>query len=140
MNRIKVVLLALTLMLTASLVRAEIGGGLNHSYFTSSGTVFTGAGTLYRVDMSTGNGTDFVVLYATSAYVPAGGTTRTAFMVSTQTVTPQLVFYATSTLSGLNSVNGRDYGQYGVRIGNGLYVYMSAIGNQITVYWKKDKP
>lgn len=140
MNRIKVVLLALALMMTASLVRADVVGGLFHNSYISSASVFTGAGTLYRVEMSTGNGTDFAVLYDTVAHQPAGGTTRTAFMVSTQTVTPQLVFYATSTLSGMNSINGRDWQPHGIRITNGLYLYMSAVSNQVAIYWKRDRP
>ena len=140
MNKIKYVLLALALMLSASLVRAEVSGGMFHSVFSTNATVFDGAGTLYAVQLGTpGVSSDYVVLFDTSVQgAPVVGSVTYGGFTTTQTVTPQLIFQSTVASNG--STGFYDYKPYGIRITNGLYIVFGGYNNRAAVYWRRDSP
>lgn len=115
-------------------------GGLFHDTIQSSGTVFTNAGTVHEIFLSTGLNSTWVILYDTVAYVPDAGALFASFN-STQALTPQILFSSKS-ITAENTVadsmrpvvfgNGKGY-----RVQNGLYLYGNGNGNKATVYWSR---
>lgn len=122
-----------------------IGGGADACNYTvvkgSSGFVFDGAGTVYGIILSTGNGVTGSVLVDTrtaASSFNAGFDPNNSIWAS-NSATPLLAHSSSTVLNGVNTSNS-DYslaGGKGVRMQQGAAIVGNGAANSVGVYWKK---
>lgn len=120
--------------------------GLFHTVMQSSGVVFSGGGTLVKVQVSSAPATQafntaWVQYFDTVAFLPAGGAGDAAY-TSTQTVTPKIILTSSGTVTIQPGGNGYviDYGPEGIYVSNGLFLRFGppVLGAEIGTYWRRD--
>lgn len=145
----KVILAAFVMLgMTAVVQAGPVAGGSFHDHKTSSGVVFSGAGTLMKVHLSSVPATQafnslWVQYFDTAAYQPAGGVSYSAF-TTTQSVTVPLMMSSSGTITLTPDGGGRsvDFGPNGVFVNNGLYLYFvsdaAGTGVRVQTYWRRE--
>ena len=143
MNKTKVALFvsAMSLAVFAGRVGAENysqNAQMATSVSASSASIFTGPGVLNGLDLSTGNGTDYAIAFDTTATTNV----QIAALTTSDRLTPALMFSSNTVVNGTSlSGNSKDFGDKGVYVKHGLYIYKSATAsgenNRVVARWRK---
>lgn len=105
-------------------VQGLVYTGMRHSVMRSSGVVFSGGGTIWKVVLSTGiDNSEWMQIFDTSTQFENYGY---AAISSTQMAIPPVIFRSTSTTNiGFAFNNEINFAPYGVLITTGCYLYLA---------------